>query len=199
MLPLFICKDCFLRAFSKKWVILILAIVLLLSTTCGTVFIKTPYFFEYHLRICDRFLDRVCYSDRNVILIFFERTGGCALLVALALAGGFHPVCLLLPLAVLVYRSYTFGGTLAILFSVYEFPGAVVALLLYIPIHLLTDGLLLIAAGLSFSRAFRFSFCAGELRELLSDFLVLLLLCALVCLAEMILLLVLFHPLGNLL
>ena len=164
---------------------------------CGIVFIKTPAFYEFHLKQCDRFLDRVCYSDRNVFVIFLERTAASALL--LALAGGLHPVCLPIPVLVLLYRSYTFGGTLAVLFSVYSFPGAVVAFALYLPVHLLIDAILLLAAGVSFWRAFCFSFCAGDLKELLFDFLAFLAFLALVCLLEMILLLALFHPMGNLL
>ena len=166
---------------------------------CGIVFIKTPAFYEYHLKICDRFLDRVCYSDRSVFIIFLERTSGAALLLLLVLAGGLHPVCLPLPALVLFYRSYTFGGTLAILFSVYAFPGAVVAFALYLPIRLLTDGVLILSAGISLTRAFCFSFCTGDFKELLSDFLFALVLIVLVCLLETVLLSALFHPLGNLL
>lgn len=166
---------------------------------CGIVFVKTPAFYEYHLKLCNRFLDRVCYSDRSVFLIFLERTAGSALLLALVLAGGLHPACLPLPVLVLLYRSYTFGGTLAILFSVYTFPGAIVALALYLPVHLLIDAALLLAAGVSFWRAFCFSFCAGDLKDLVFDFLAFLALLTLICLLEMVLLLALFHPMGNLL
>ena len=166
---------------------------------CGIVFVKTPAFYEFHLKQCDRFLDRVCYSDRNVFLIFLERTAGSALLLILVLVGGLHPALLPLPVLVLLYRSYTFGGVLAVLFSVYSVPGAVVAIVLYLPIHLLLDALLLLAAGVSFWRAFCFSFCAGDWKELLCDLLFLLALLVLVCLVEMILLFALFHPLGNLL
>lgn len=166
---------------------------------CGIIFCNTPAFYEYHLKICDRFLDRVCYSDRSVFLIFLERTTGCVLVLLPVLAGGFHPVCLPLPALVLVFRGYTFGGTLAILFSVYEFSGALVAIVLYLPVRLLTDCVLLIAAAVSCSRAFRFSFCSGDLRDLLLDLAFFAVCMVLVCLLEMLLLLVLFHPLGNLL
>ena len=47
------------------------------------------------------------------------------------------------------------------------------------------------------ARAKRFRFCAGDVSLLLRDFLVLLALTATICLAEMILLLALFHPLGS--
>ena len=166
---------------------------------CGIVFIKTPVFYDYHLKLCDRYLDRVCYSDQNVFLIFLERTAGNALLLVLVLAGGLHPAALPLPAVVLFYRSYTFGGTLSVLFSVYAFPGAVVAIALYLPIHLLIDAALLLAAGVSLCRAFSFTFCAGDFKELLADLLFFLALVALICLVEMLLLLALFHPMGNLL
>lgn len=199
MRPLFFLQSCISRALSRKWWMVFLILALLCSSMCGIVFIKTPAFYEYHLKICDRFLDRVCYSDRNVFVIFLERTAGNALLLILVLAGGLHPACLPLPVVTLLYRFYTFGGTLAILFSVYAVPGAVVALALYLPIHLLVDAVFLLAAGISFSRAFFFSFCESDLKELLIDFLALFCLIALVCLLEMVLLLALFHPLGNLL
>ena len=166
---------------------------------CGIVFIKTPAFYDYHLKICDRYLDRVCYSDKSVFLIFLERSAVSVLLLALVLAGGFHPVCLSVPVLVLFFRSYTFGATTAVLFSVYSFPGAVVALTLYIPVHLLLDFVLLLAAGVSFSRAFGFSFCGSDFKDLLADLLLFAALTVLVCLLEMVLLLALFHTFGNLL
>ena len=166
---------------------------------CGIIFIKTPVFYDYHLKLCDRFLDRVCYSDRSVFLIFLERTAGNALLLALVCIGGLHPVCLPLPAIVLLYRSYTFGGTIAVLFSAYAFPGAAVAVALYIPIHLLIDCILFIAAGAALTRAFSFSFCADDRRELALEYLCFLACIVLVCLLEMVLLLALFHPMGNLL
>lgn len=192
-------KDALCRALARKWLLLFYLCLFLLSTVCGIVFIKTPSFFEYHLRLCDRFLDRVCYSDRSVFLIFLERAAGSVLYVVLVFSGGFHPVLTVLPAAFVSFRAYTFGGTLAVFFSVYEFSGALVALTLYLPIHLLIDCVLFLAAALAFSHAVRFPFCAADLRALACD----LLLCAacavLVCLAEMVLLAALFHPLGNLL
>ncbi len=192
-------KELFLRAFQRKWIVLCLFLLLLSSTMCGIVFIKTPTFYEYQLRICDRFLDRVCYSDRSVFLIFIERTAGCALLLFLVLIGGVHPAALALSAMVMAFRGYTFGGTVAILFSVYGMSGAIVAFALYIPIRILADGVLLLAAAVSFSRAFCFRFCAGDIKELLADFLLLSVLILMICLLEAVLLAALFHPLGNLL
>lgn len=197
MNPLFLCKDLLCRACERKIVPILLFLALLTSTMCGIIFIRTPAFYEFHLRQCDRFLDRVCYSDRNVFVIFLERTAGLLLLVALVLAGGAHPALLPLPAAVLLYRGYTFGGTLAVFFSVYGFSGAMVVFALYLPIHLLADALLLIGASLSCLRAF--SQRGAPLRELGCDFLLLAALAALLCLIEMVLLLALFHPMGNLL
>lgn len=195
MSPLFSFKDCFFRAFQRKIIIVIAVLLLLCSTMCGIIFAKTPAFYEYHLKMCDRFLDRVCYSDRSVFLIFLERTAGNALLLVLVLAGGLHPALLPIPAVVLVFRGYACGGTLTILFSVYGFSGALVALALYLPIRLLADCALLLGAG----NACACAFLRGGPRELLCDFLPLFLFIAAVCLLEMILLLALFHPMGNLL
>lgn len=166
---------------------------------CGLALVQTPVFYDYHLNLCDRFLDRVCYSDKSVFLIFLERTTGNALVLLLLLAGGIHPAALLLPSAVLCYRAYTFGGTLAVLFSVYRAAGALVAFVLYLPVHLALDAIFLLAATLSASRAFCFRFLFCDFKELFTDFLFLLLAVALVCFLEMLLLGVLFHPIGNLL
>lgn len=197
MNPLYLFQDLFSRAIRQKFVLVILFLLCLCSTVCGIVFIKTPAFFDYHLKICDRFLDRVCYSDRSVVAICFERTGGCALFLLLLAAGGLHPAALVLPACAVVFRAYNFGGTLAILFSVYGFSGAIVAFVIFLPIHLLLDALFFAAASLSFSRAFCFRFCVSDFKELLADLLLLLALGFLVCVLEAILLGVLFHPLGN--
>ena len=199
MSPLFLLKDLLSRALERKWAIIALILLCLCSTICGIVFIKTPTFFDYHLKICDRFLDRVCYSDRSVFLICIERTTGSVFFLLLILAGGLHPATLVLPTAALAFRAYTFGGTLAILFSVYGVSGSLIAFTLYMPVHLLLDILFLCAGSISFSRAFSFHFCMEDFRELLFDFLILSVLILLICILEAILLGVLFHPLGNLL
>lgn len=186
------------RALSQKIILICLFALTLCSTVCAIIFLKTPAFFDYHLKICDRFLDRVCYSDRSVVVICFERTAGCAFYLLLILLGGLHPAALVLPSCALVFRAYNFGGMLAILFSVYKFSGAIVAFTLYLPIHLLLDVLLFAAASISFSRAFCFRFCTSDFKELLLDFLLFLLLVFAVCVVEAILLGVFFHPLGNL-
>lgn len=201
--PISFCRDTcygvFSRAFERRRTLILLLVLVLVGAICGMAFFKTPAFYEFHLRSCDRFLDRICYSDRNVFVLFLERTGGCVLLVALYLIGGVHIAGLFLPAAGILFRAYTFGGTVAVLFSVYRLPGALVVFVLYLPIRIMTDAVLLLAAALSVARAPAFCFSRSDFRDLLLDFAVLSLLIVLVCLIEAILLLALFHPLGNLL
>ncbi len=192
-------RDCVCRAAERRKTLLVLAVVFLAMAVLGICFYQTPAFYDYHLTLCERFVDRVCYSQQSVFLIFLERFAGNALFVLVILAGGVHPVALVLPPLTLCYRAYTFGGSLAVFFSVYRLSGALIVFVLYLPVHLLVDVVLLGGAALSFSRAPRFKFSKGDLRELLCDFLILLVLIAAICLLEMILLLVLFHPLGYLL
>ena len=199
MNPLFLLRDCVLRAFERKWAPVCLLILFLVSTICGLAFIKTPSFYEYHLKVCDRFLDRVCYSDRSVFLIFLERTTGNALMLGLLVFSGVHPAGLVLATTVIAFRGYLFGGTLAILFTVYGASGVFVALVLFLPVHLLLDAVFLLAGSCSFCRAFRFRFCMSDFRDLLFETLPLLALIVIICIFEGILLLVLFHPVGNLL
>ncbi len=195
---LFFIKDALCRATEKKRNLVIFGVIFLAGMILGICFVKTPAFYEFHLNGCDRFLTRVCYSERSVFLIFLERTAGCALLLILTLAGGVHIVGLVVPTAVLIYRSYTFGGQIAILFGVYGVSGALVALVLYIPIHIMIDVILLFGTSISVCRSRCFRFGKQDFCELALDFLALLLLIAAVCLIEMILLLAIFHPLGNL-
>lgn len=194
---LFFIKDGFSRAFERKKTLLILAIVFCVGIICGILFIKTPAIYGYHLNLCDKYIDRVCYSERNVFLIMLERFAGGALLVCFVLASGFHPVCLVLPTLLLFYRAYTFGGSIVIFFSVYRMSGALIVFGLYLPVHLLIDGALFLAAAFSFARAPHF--CTSEFRAMLFDLLFLLVLVAAICLFEIILLLVLFRPIGSLL
>lgn len=197
--PLSCIRECLFRVIERKRTLLFLILLFLCSTVCGIVFVKTPAMYEYHLRVCDRFLDRVCFSSTDVFLIFLERTAGHAALLALVCASGVHVAALVVSPAVLVYRAYTFGGSLAVFFSVYGFSGALIAVVLYMPVHLLIDAALLCSATLAFGRAPRFRFCAPDLRELFCDFLVGLFVVVCACLFEMTLLFVLFHPLGNIL
>lgn len=196
-MSLFFVRDCLLRAIERKKTLLMFAALFLLSAVLGLCFVNRPAVYYYHINLCGRYVDRVCFSDANVFLIFLKRTAGHALLLLLIVAGGIHPATVVLSASVLVYRAYTFGGSLYILFSVYGMTGALIALILYLPIHMLIDGVFLLGCSLSCGRARCFS--RGNLLELLYDFLVLLALIALICLLEMILLLALFHPIGNIL
>ena len=198
MNPLFCLKELISRAFERKWVTVCLFLLFLCSIMSGILFIKTPVFYDYHLKICDRFLDEVCYSDRSVFLICMERFLGNALFLLLIMLGGLHPAALVITTTTLAFRGYLFGGSLAIFFSVYRFSGALMCITLYLPIHLLLDVVFFAAGAITFCRAFRFSFCMSDLKELLIDFLLLALLVFAICLFEMILLGVLFHPIGNL-
>ncbi len=195
-LPLF--RDCLSRVIARKKTLLVFAIVYLAGIILGICFVKTPAFYEFHLNRVDRFLVQIVYSRRNVFLIFLERTAGCALWLALLALSGIHFVALAVPPAVLLYRSYTFGGSIAILCSVYGVSGLLVVFVLFLPIHLLTDAVFLGATVLSCGRAGTFRFCRSDLTELLFDFLALLAVAALICLLEMLLLLVIFHPVGQL-
>lgn len=196
---LFCVRECVCRALARKKTLIIFAAVFLLGMIIGLCCIQTPAIYVYHLKICDRFIDRICYSDRSVFLIFLERTGGNLLLLFLFLAAGMHFAALALPPALILYRAYTFGGSLYIFCSVYGASGVLIAFVLFFPIHVAIDLIYLCATTLSCCRAPQFRFGKGEFRELLLDFLVLSLLILLVCLVEAILLAALFHPLGNLL
>lgn len=194
---LFFMREGLGRAFERKKTLLILALVFLAGVICGIIFIKTPAIYGYHLNLCEKYVDRVCYSDRNVFLILIERFAGGALLVAFVIAAGCHPVCLIFPPLLLFYRAYTFGGSIAIFFSVYRLSGALIVFGLYLPIHLLIDCVLFLAAAFSFARAP--SFCKNELKPMLTDLLFLLVLVTAICLLELLLLIILFRPIGNLL
>lgn len=198
-MDLFFLRGFFGRALERKKTMIFLAVLVLLFTILGMCFINTPAVYEYHLSICESFLTDVCFSDTNVFFIFLERTGGCALLAALILAGCLHPVALALPVSVLIFRSFTFGGCLYVFFNQYGLSGAMIVVILYFPIHLITDAVLVVAATVTCGRAFRFCFAAVDLWGLFLDFLTVLCLIAFICLAEMVLLLTLFHPIGKIL
>ena len=197
MNPFFCVREVFSRALERKKLLAAFTAGFLACAVVGAVFSKTSAGYAYHLKFCRRFLENVCFSDRSVFLIFLERTAGHALLIALVLLGGVHLAGLCLPAAVLIFRSCTFGGSVVVFFSAYRLTGALVVFALYLPVHLLADALLLAAAALSCGRARSFRFCREDWLLLLRDFLVLTAIAAIVCLAEMILLAALFHPLGN--
>ncbi len=190
-------KNCCERALSRKKTLIIFAVLFLTGMVLGIIFIKTPAMYDYHLARCDRFIDRVLFSDRSVFVIFLERTFGHILILLLLLFSGIHPAALVVTPFVLVFRAYTFGGSIAIFFSVYRLSGTLLVLALYIPIHLLLDAVFFLAVAVSFERARRF--CKRDFGELLCDLAVFACIIALICFAEMLLLLILFHPIGNIL
>lgn len=196
---LFCYRDCFCRIIKRKKTLIFLLLLFLCSTLCGIIFVNSPSFYEYHLRMCDRYLDRVCYSQTNVFLIFIKRTAGHSIFLLLLFVAGVHrAACVFTPLA-LVYRGYTFGGSIYIFLKVYRFSGAVVLFVLYLPVHLLLDVLFLACGTLSFARAADFRFCKNDFKELMLDFFLFLLAVTAICLLEAVLLLAFFHPLGNIL
>lgn len=197
---LFFCiRECVCRALARKKTLIVFAAVFLVGVIVGLCCIRTPAIYGYHLKLCDRFIDRVCYSDRSVFLIFLERTAGNLLLLSLFLASGIHCVALALPPALILYRAYTFGGSLYIFCAVYGVSGALIAFVLFLPIHIAIDLIFLSGTALSYARAPRFRFGKEEGKELLLDFLVLAAFVVIACLAEAVLLAALFHPLGNIL
>jgi len=192
-------KNCCERALSRKKTLIIFAVLFLTGIILGIIFIKTPAMYDYHLARCDRFIDRVLFSDRSVFVIFLERTFGHILILLPLLLAGIHPAALVVTPFVLVFRAYTFGGSIAIFFSVYRLSGTLLVLALYIPIHLLIDAVFFMAIAVSFARAKCFRFCKSDFLELFCDLLVFACMIALICFAEMLLLLILFHPIGNIL
>ena len=192
-------RDCFGRALAHRKTPIVFAVIFVLCFVLGIAFIGSPSVYDYHLNACERFLDRVCFSSRSVFVIFLEHTAGNALLLALFLFAGIHPAGLVFPPALFVYRAYTCGGSIAIFFSVYGFTGVFVGLVLFFPVHLALDFVFLVASSLSCDRARKFRFRKEEFCSLLADYIVLLVAIAAVCLIEAILLLALFHPLGNIL
>ncbi len=191
-------RELLARVWEKKKTLIVLGIIYLLFIVLGIVFIKTPAIYSYHINLCDRYVDRVCFSNENVFVIFLERFLGNTVYLVIILCSGVHIAGLALPALVLSYRAYTFGGSLAIFFSVYKMSGALIVFVLYLPVHLLLDVIFLSSGVISFSRSKCFKFKKQDCTLLLRDFLLILALVAIVCLLEMLLLIVLFHPIGNL-
>ena len=112
---LFFVRDTLMRAIERKKTLLALSVLFLFMTILGISLVSSPAVYEYQLSVTDKFMTEICFSDDSVFLIFLSRTAGFSLLLLLVLAGGIHPVALLLPLAVLLYRAFTFGGSLYVL------------------------------------------------------------------------------------
>ena len=190
-------QDCLSRTFGRKKTLIVFAVLLLLGTILGLIFVTTPAIYDYHITVCDRFVNRVCFSDRSVLEIFLERVLGHTVLLLIVTLSGIHLVGCVFPPIILVFRAYTLGGSLYIFFSVYRFTGALIVIGLYLPIHLLVDFVLCCAGALSYARCRRFCFTRHDWLMLFFDFLVLFCFLLIVGLLEMLLLLALFHPIGN--
>ncbi len=191
--------DCFGRMRECKRTLFLFGALYLAGMILGLIFITTPTTYEYNLTLCERYLNRVCFSDADVFVIFLERTAGRALLLAMILFSGIHFAALCVPPAVLLYRAYTFGGSIAIFFMVYRVTGVLIVFVLYLPIHVLVDVILIGATALSCARAPRFCFCRRDFSGIALDLLALFALLAAIGLLEMLLLLAVFHPIGTLL
>ncbi len=185
---------------ERRKTLVLFAALYAICLILGIVFIKTPSVYEYHFRSCERFLNRVCYSQTNVVLIFLKRTLGCCAYLALISVCSVHiiPACAMIP-TVLCYRAYTFGGAAWIFVSVYKMSGVFVLLVLYVPIRLLCDFIYVCCSVCSFARVKEFSWQKRDFAQLFSNFIRDCILIVAVCLFEMILLLVLYHPIGALL
>ncbi len=191
-------RELVARVLERKKTLIILLIAYLVFIILGIIFIKTPAVYYYHINLCDRYVDRVCFSSESVFVIFLERFLGNTVYLLIITCAGIHIAGLALPSFILAYRAYTFGGSLAIFFSVYKMSGVLIVFVLYLPIHLLLDAVFICATTASFSRAKCFRFKKTDFAALFKDFLLLLVIVAAICLLEMVLLLVLFHPIGNL-
>ncbi len=190
-------RERFSPIFERKKTLIFLTVLLLLGVILGMIFVKTPVFYDYHLKLLEQFVERVCFSSRSVFLIFLERLAGSTLLLVLVSFSGVHTVALLLPPVVLFYRSYTFGATVLLFFSVYRLSGALVLFFFYLPVHLLVDLLLTGGATLAFVRARTFCWKKDDFSRLFLDIISLFILLFIVCLLELLLLLVFFRPMGN--
>lgn len=195
---LFYFRELISRILQRKKTLIVLACIYVMFIVLGILFITTPAIYAYHINLCDRYVDRVCYSNESVFVIFLERLFGNAIYLFMILCAGIHWAGLILPSLVLAYRAYTFGGSLVIFFSVYKMSGALIVFVLYLPIHLLLDVIFMSASTLSFARAKCFRFKGDDFAALFRDFLLLLCIVLAVCFVEMILLVMLFRPIGNL-
>ncbi len=195
-MDLFFLRDCLSRALEHRRTLFLFGGFFLAGVLLGMCFVKTQAVYGYHLDLCESYLVKVCFSEKNIFGIFLERFFGFLLLGALLLAAGLHFAALILPPAVLLYRSYTLGGSIIIFCSVYGVTGILVLFALYLPVHLAIDALLIGATTLSCARAPKFRFTRQDFCVLGADLLALALAIAAVCLVECVLLLAVFRPIG---
>lgn len=197
MNPFFVARELLGRAFDRKKLILSLCVAFLICMILGMIFACPSEEYSYQVHVAERYLDRVCFSERSIFLIWLERFAGHALILALILLGGVCFAASIVPAAILMYRAYMFGSCIVIFFSVYRLTGVIVVFAVYLPVHLLFDALFLCAAAVSWGRGRCFHVCKRDFAGIFRDFLVFLAIVALICLAEALLLLAIFRPLGN--
>ena len=193
MHPFFFVRECFSRAWEHKRALFCFMLLFFVCAVIGMLVRDS-----YHLQLCTRYLRNVCYTDKSVVVVFFGRFAGCTLLILFLLASGMHRIGLIFPPLLFAFRGYTFGGCIAIFFSVYKFAGALIVIAFYLPVHLLIDAILFWVTALSVDRCRSFCFCRLSFLALLRDAVFFIVLAAAVCFLEMVLLIVIVHPVGNL-
>lgn len=184
------------RAVQQKRLLVLFFVLFALAFLLGIILAAAKVDYAQHLLRCERYFERVLYSARSVFLIFLERTASGAIVIAVLTACSVHPAAVALPTVLFVYRGYVCGGSVVVFVSAFGLGGVLVGLLLYLPVQLALTALYMLTASLSFSRSL--TFCGRELGALFMQFLCALVLVAAICLAELLLLLVIFRPLGGL-
>lgn len=189
-------RDCLFRVLERRRTLFLFGGFFLVGVVLGMCFYRAPAVYGFHLKVCEKFMTEICFSEKSVFLIVLERVCGFTLLAAVFLFAGIHFAGLILPPALLLYRAYTLGGSILILGSVYGVTGILVLFALYLPVHLAIDVLLIGATALSCGRAPQFCFSRQDFCLLGLDLLAFFLAIAAICLAEGVLLLAVFHSIG---
>ncbi len=120
---------------DKRYIIAFI-IVILCGTVCGIVLFNSAKINSYLKNFAQNYINNV-YSFKNVSLIFprlFCETAFCYLFYFLGRKTTVRFVCL----PVVFLRALFIGLYTAMLFSCYSFGGAIVALLVYIPMSLVS-------------------------------------------------------------
>lgn len=188
--------DPFFRAWERKKTLFSLAALTLIAFILGACFAFQHAAYDYHAAVCARYLDEAFYAYGSPVLLVLQRFLGYALLAAIFLLAGAHPALLAVPIVLLAARGYLAGGSAAVFVGEYGATGVLVLFTLYLPVKLLSGVVFVVLCTLSFARV------AGrncDLRGLVSDFPAVLFACFLLCIAELLLMYLLFRPIGNIL
>lgn len=190
-------SEALIKLKERKLIAIAVFSLYLTGLICGLVLANNAPSYDYFCRICDRYMNGFCFSKTNVFLLFLQRMCANVLFLIVFTGCGAHPAALIvLPVSV-VYRSYTFGGSLFVFFRVYGFSGMLVVFLLFLPVRLLVDTIYLCEGVFSVHNA---CYCRKfDFRRIVRDFLLGVVCLAAVSLLEMLLLLIFFHPIGNVL